>query len=558
MKSVLRMLSYSLTTTWVALFVSSCSAARITPSTGEVMSGVVNTTSGPVRGVVSESLNIFKGIPFARAPIGDLRWQPPQAVTPWRHVRDSVDFGPACIQPATRIPNLYSHDIGETSEDCLTLNIWTPEDAENAPVFVWIHGGALAKGSSKEPLYDGAALAQEGLVVVSINYRLGVLGYLAHPQLSAESPRGTSGNYGLLDQIEALRWVEKNVAAFGGDPGNVTVAGESAGALSVMYLMAAPEAHGLFTKAIAQSAYMVSMPELRSAQHGHYAGEAIGSYIEGTLKAEGLAGLRAMDPQALTDAAATAGFSPLGTVDGDVMPGQLVDIFDRQEQAPVSILTGFNSGEIRSLRVLSPQPPATRSAYRDLIEERYLDLADEYFSLYPDDDMQESIWANTRDALYGWTSERLVRSQNSIGESAYLYYFDHGYPTADRNGLHAFHASELPYLFGTMDRTPPRWPGIPDTEEEHAFSKAMMEYWASFAASGQPVSQMGPVWPLYSDSRGYMHFKDTPVTGVWLLPGMFTLHEQAVCRRRVKGDQQWNWNTGIISPVLEPASECVP
>ena len=221
-------------------------------SAGATVAGpVARPPAGAVQGVQVGEVTAFKGIPYAAPPTGENRWRAPRPVEPWDGLRDAFDFGPACIQPTPRVRHLYSNDLGATSEDCLTLNIWSPAGARAAPVFVWIHGGALTGGSSREPMYDGRRLAERGVIVVSINYRLGALGYLAHPALSAESDRGVSGNYGLQDQIAALRWVRDNIVAFGGDADNVTIAGESAGALSVMYLMASPEARGLFHKAVA-------------------------------------------------------------------------------------------------------------------------------------------------------------------------------------------------------------------------------------------------------------------------------------------------------------------
>jgi len=199
---------------------------------------VVRAPTGAVSGEAQGKINIFKGMPYALPPVGAARWKPPVAMPAWKEVKDAKAFGAACIQPKSRSGSIYANEPAVMSEDCLFLNVWAPQGAKKAPVFVWIHGGALTTGSSSEPMYDGLKLADRGVVVVSINYRLGVLGYLAHPQLSAESAEGISGNYGLLDQIEALRWVQKNIAAFGGDPANVTIAGESAGGLSVMYLMA--------------------------------------------------------------------------------------------------------------------------------------------------------------------------------------------------------------------------------------------------------------------------------------------------------------------------------
>src|SRR5690606_9189454 len=279
--------------------------------------------------------------------------------------------------PPSRPGSIYAaSETPPMSEDCLSLNVWAPADAKGAPVFVWIHGGSLVAGAGSEAMYDGARMAAQGLVVVTINYRLGVLGDLAHPQLSEESPDGVSGNCGLVDQVEALRWIRRNIAAFGGDPDRVTIAGESAGALSVMYLMAAPPARGLFHRAIAQSAYMISTPALRDTVHGTPSAEEAGLALSRALGVRGLPRLRAMDPQALTVQAAMSGFFPLGNVDGKVLPAQLVEVFDLGEQAPVPILAGFNEGEIRSLRFLLPPVPADGAAYEAELRARYGDLAD--------------------------------------------------------------------------------------------------------------------------------------------------------------------------------------
>jgi len=433
--------------------------------------------------------------------------------------------------------------------DRLAVNRW--------PSLREIRSGALTGGSSSETLYDGAALAERGLVVVSINYRLGALGYLAHPGLSAESAQGISGNYGLLDQIAALRWVRNNIAAFGGDASNVTIAGESAGALSVMYLASSPLARGLFAKAIAQSAYMISTPELRASPFGDVAAEAIGVWLADKLGAKDVPGLRAMDPAALTDAAARAGYVPFGTIDGRILPRQLVDVFDRGEQARVPLLAGFNSGEIRSLRFLAPPPPADAAAYAALIHDRYADLAGVFLKLYPPSDVAESVLMAPRDALYGWTAERLVRKQAALGASAFLYFFDHGYPAAEAAGLHAFHASELPYVFGTADRTPPSWPKVPSEPKEAQLSEAMTAYWAAFARDGTADAAGLPRWQPYGADRAYMHFADSPQPARNLLPGMYELNEQVMCRRRAKGGIPWNWNVGIVSPPIpDAASGC--
>jgi para-nitrobenzyl esterase len=446
------------------------------------------------------------------------------------------------------------------SEDCLFLNVWRPRDAHDAPVFVWIHGGALNTGAGSEPMYDGARMAAaQGMVVVSINYRLGVLGYLAHPELSAESRRHVSGNYGLLDQIAALKWIEANIAAFGGDPDNVTIAGESAGALSVMYLMASPQARGLFDRAIAESAYMISTPELRSQRYGDPPAEGMGAWLQAQLGLQNLAELRAMDAQTLTTSALAKGYAPWGTIDGEVLPEQLVEVFDRGEQAPVPLLVGFNAGEIRSLRfLLPPSPPSDPAVYEQAIRDRYGPLAETFLRLYPSSDLQESLLATPRDGLYGWTAERMVRRQARTGQPGFLYFFDHGYPAMEEANLHAFHAAEIPYVFGNQDRTPPRWPAIPDTRAEHRFSDAMMAYWANFARTGTPTAPNQPDWPAYGDQQSYMAFEDAPVVRERLMPGMFETHETVVCRRRVAGGVPWNWNFGVLSPPLPPETPACP
>lgn len=519
-------------------------------------SPVVKAPAGALEGKTVGKIREFKGIPFAQPPVGPLRWKAPQPLPAWPGVRKAQSFGAACIQPRPTAVHIYANPPAKISEDCLTLNIWAPEKAKDAPVIVWIHGGALATGYSHEGMYDGAKLAARGAIVVSINYRLGVLGYMAHPGLSAESPDGVSGNYGLLDQIAALEWVKANIGAFGGDAANVTIAGESAGALSVLYLMASPKARGLFHKAIAQSAYMISTPSLKDVRHGEPAAEATGEKVAAALGAADIAALRKVDPVALTDSAAKAGYFPWGTIDGKILPDQLVDVFDRGEQAPVPMIAGFNIGEIRSLRILAPPVPANAAAYETAIRERYRDLADAWLKLYPAKDLAETILATPRDALYGWTSERLAIKQTALGQPSYLYLFDHGYPAASEYGLHGFHAAEIPFIFGTASDTPPYWPNIPDTVAERKFASAMGDYWVSFAKTGKPEAEGQAAWRPYGKDAAFMAFADVPRPGARLMPGMYALHEAAMCRRRAAGNQPWNWNSGIVSPVLAKGANC--
>jgi len=513
---------------------------------------VVDAPAGVLRGEAVGGVDIYRGVPYAQAPVNNLRWRAPQPLPRWSGVREARRFGAACMQP----PSPY-YDHPAVSEDCLFLNVWAPAGARDAPVMVWIHGGSLVGGAGSDPLHDGTAFAEQGVMVVSINYRLGPLGWLAHPALSAGADGGVSGNYGLLDQIQALRWVRDNIAAFGGDPDNVTIAGESAGALGVMLLMAAPDARGLFHRAIAQSGYMITLPPLRDGAYADWPdAETIGASLVSRLGADNPDALRAMDAGAIIAGAAGTGYFPLATVDGRILPDQLVEVFDRGEQAPVPILAGYNEGEIRSLRFLLPPAPESAGAYAREIRARYGDLAEAFLSHYPAEDIDGSMLATTRDALYGWTAERLAAKQTEAGAPAFLYYFDHGYPAAETAGLRAFHASEIPFVFGTTDSTPAYWPPVPGTPPHQRLSRAMLGYWAAFIRDGAPRAEGEPAWRAYDDTRAYMAFEDEPGLRAGP-PNAYALNETVVCRRRARGDLAWHWNVGVIAPPLPPkASTC--
>ncbi|MBN8816226.1 MAG: carboxylesterase family protein [Sphingomonas sp.] len=526
-------------------------ASPVAASTGGPGAPILNASAGSVKGLRSGNANVFLGIPYAAPPIGERRWQPPAPLPRWRGVRAAQTMGVACMQPPMA-PGPYDRGRVPMSEDCLTLDVTAPASARNAPVMVWIHGGTLIWGSGHSAMYDGREFAKRGIVLVSINYRLGVLGYLAHPELSKESPDGVSGNYGLLDQIQALKWVRANIAAFGGNPRNVSIFGESAGALSVEYLLASPLARGLFAKAIVESGYLFTTPALRAKQGEEPTAEALGQWLGGKLNAPTIAALRAMDANKLVVAAGATGYAPYGTIDGKILTRQLVDTFDRGEQARVPLIAGFNSGEIRTLRFLLPPPPANAEAYTADIRARYGDLADAYLRLYPPRDFDRTLLAATRDTVFGWTAERLVRKQAAIGQRAFLYYFDHGYPAADAANLTGFHASEVPFVFGTLEDTPPNWPAIARTPGERRFSDAMLNYWTSFARTGAPTARGAPAWPPFAPTGTAMRFADVPTLWRDFMPGMYDLHEQATCRRRAAGTQSWNWRTGSTAPVLPP------
>lgn len=515
---------------------------------------VVCCHAGTIRGRRAGGVRRFLGIPYAEPPVGALRWMPPCRQSVLAGTFEAAAFGPACVQNAPQISRTYTLPAHIAfSEDCLTLNIWSPQDADNAPVIVWIHGGSLVIGASSEPMYDGESLARRGLVVVTINYRLGVFGWLAHPDLSAEQG-GTSGNYGLRDQICALEWVRDNIAAFGGDPDNVTLAGQSAGALSVVHVMATPAARGLFHKVIAQSPYLFSMPHLTRPVYGCASAEDLGRAFAAAMEADDLATLRSIDARDLMLGATRAGFRASGVVDGALIPDQLVAILDAGAQAPVPVLTGFNEGEIRSLRSLAPPVPESAEAYFREIRRLHGERAESFLALYPPADMEESIIAATRDALYLFGSRRLAEAQEVLGVPAFLYRWEHSYPAADEQGQQAFHGSEVPFVFGQLSRTGPSWPPIADTDEQRSMSDMIGELWTSFARSGQPRTRAGPAWPRFSEAQACLCLSQPPRVAYGLDSVSYRLMCEEFARRRAHG-LPWNWNVGLLQPCRQSEVE---
>lgn len=506
----------------------------------------ITESQGKLAGQVdAHGVRSFKGIPYAQPPVGKKRWTAPLAAKPWRGVRDARHFGASCYETSYSPQSLFYIHQPTLSEDCLFLNVWTPPHARKAPVIVWIHGGGFVRGGSWEPQYEGTHFAEHGVVFVSINYRLGPLGWLALPELSAESPHGVSGNYGLLDQIAALKWVKKNIAAFGGDPGNVTIDGESAGGVCMALLMVSPLARGLFQKVIGESLGIQSALELKQPNHGLPSAQAVGTTFAESLGAADLRSLRALDPKTVTE---HAGFQLAPNVDGWALPAQIVEIFDRQEQAMVPVLMGFNRNEIYPVLMgfLPRNLPDSRAVYESGIEKRYGDLAPEFLRLYPGSNIRSSMLAARRDAVFGWSAMRIVRDQAKAGIPSYLYFFDHAYPAAQARGLHAFHGSELPYTFGHVGKEtvlPPNWP-VPVGPKEHALSDAMIAYWTSFARTGIPKATGQPDWQPYAPRKSYMDFVETPVPSTHLMPGMFKIQEEIVHRARRAGDQPWLGGVG--------------
>lgn len=455
---------------------------------------------GRVRGVAMDGLAVYKGIPFAAPPVGALRWREPRPVVPWKGVRPADRFAPACPQP-----RLGWNNYPAESEDCLCLNVWTPAADAGAklPVMVWIHGGGFTLGWSGEPGYDGTALARKGVVYVSIAYRLGALGFLAHPGLSAESGRGASGNYGILDQIAALRWVRKNIAAFGGDPANVTVFGESAGAISVSVLCASPLAKGLFRRAISESGGAFAPADslkqgggMRSLQ----AAEAQGLAFAARMGAKTLADLRKLPAETLLKDSSSDMGNFWTVCDGYAIAGDPQALYRSGAFNDVDVLLGWNSNE----GALFVHRPSSRREYLDYLGRTFGPLAGEARAVYPasgPDAILQSMRDIFRDGVFAWPTYTWANLQSARGKArVYLYYFDQARPAANNRDRisGASHGDEIPYVFGHV--SPSACGG-----RSLALSRLMQDAWVSFARTGTPR----PDWPLYRKGQPTaMRFRD--------------------------------------------------
>jgi para-nitrobenzyl esterase len=372
-----------------------------------------------------------------------------------------------------------------TGEDCLTLNIWTAAKSasEKRPVMVWIHGGGYTRGTGATPTYDGESLASKGVVLVSINYRLGVFGFLAHPELTQESPHHVSGNCGLLDQIAALQWVQKNIAAFGGDPKRVTIFGESAGSSAVNFLMASPLAKGLFQRVIGESgANFGRKNPLADAERN-------GADFGKKINAPTLAALRSKSADELLKAG--GGFR--ACTDGRFLPEDVSAIWEHAKQSDVALIAGYNQDESRTLRPLAAG--ATMKSFLDQVQQRFGKFADEFLKLYPaatEEQAADAHYNSTRDEGMGWEMRTWVRMQGKTGKApAYLYYFTRTPPGPNSEKYRAYHAAEIAYAFGTLGSRRP-WEDV-----DRKLSDAMSSYWTNFAATGNPNAKGLPEWPRY-------------------------------------------------------------
>jgi para-nitrobenzyl esterase len=481
----------------------------------------VKTESGVVEGMATASpgVRVFRGIPFSVPPIGELRWRAPQPVKPWKGVRKANEFGPRCMQAPVFSDMIFRDQADKPmSEDCLYLNLWTPAKSaqDRLAVMVWFYGGGFQAGSSSEPRYDGENFATKGIIVVNVNYRLGVFGFLSLPALSKESGEHASGNYGLMDQIAGLRWVKKNIAAFGGDPDKVTIAGESAGSLSVSALMASPLARGLLRGAIGESGAFFGHPPAGSAMQPLTEAEKTGSKFAESVGAEDLATLRAKSAEELLSAAQkdrSLQFWPI--VDGYVLPKDVATIFAQGQQSHVPLLAGWNAQEASFAVVYAREKP-TAKTFPEQLRTRFNDRAKEILRLYPassDEEARESAIDLASDFFIVYGTWEWLEMQNKTGHAAvYGYVFERTPPVAPDmkvNGvspkeLGARHACEIEYVFGALKSQKNPW-----EPADFKISDAMAWYWANFTKTADPNGTGLAKWPHYDEGGQtpvMMHF----------------------------------------------------
>jgi para-nitrobenzyl esterase len=504
---------------------AACAAAvfsLVPPAGAQVREAEV--TGGRVAGAVVNGIASFKGIPFAAPPVGALRWKAPQPVKAWTGVKQATSFSESCVQDASAA-KLFGAPEG-MREDCLYLNVWTPAKSagEALPVMVWIYGGGFVLGQTSVPAYDGTKLAEKGVVLVSVAYRVGAFGFLAHPDLSRESGKG-SGNYGLQDQIAGLQWVKANIAKFGGDPGRVTIFGESAGGIAVSMLAVSPAAKGLFQRAISESGGSfgsakysneggVNVPPLKVA-------EATGAKFLEKLGVKDIKAAREIPAEKIQAAvgpglAATASFWPV--FDGDVLPGDQYELYEAKRFNDTPILVGTNSDE----GGLFAQPGMTSARFEKLVRDGFGPQADAILAAYPhatDADAVKSGKDIFRESTFAWHTWAWAMLQTERGKGrAFVYYFDHRTPRSP-NG--AGHGSEIGYVFKTLGGPEIGLPGPPPVPrpEDFKISDLMSSYWVNFAKNADPNGPGLPAWPAFSPSaQNAMFFDAQP--GARPLPNM--------------------------------------
>lgn len=467
----------------------------------------IQVDGGLLQGIVEHNLTVYKGIPFAAPPVGDLRWKAPQPLAKWDGVRRADTFAPGPIQGGT--------PPSGKSEDCLYLNVWTPAKSPNdkIPVLVWIYGGGFSAGSTSETVYSGEKLAGKGVILVSIAYRVGQLGFLAHPELSAESPNHVSGNYGLLDMIAGLQWIQKNIAKFGGDPDRVTIFGESAGGIAVSMLCASPLAKGLFHGAISQSGGSFGPPRVTTypGENQKYLKDAEQAGME-YVKVAGVSSLAELRkiPADKLPAGRGIGMSwPI--IDGYVIPDDQHNLYEAGRYNDVPVLVGYNSDEGASFtRTRIPEE------FIASVRERYGKFADDLLKAYPagTNSIPKTARDLARDAAFGWHTWSWARLQAKTGRSKVFYYYFDQHPDyskdSPRFGYGSPHGQEVAFVFQHLN---PSDPNASNTDQE--ISDAMSTYWTNFAKTGDPNGTGVPAWPTFSDATpAVMYFSQTPHIGV--------------------------------------------
>jgi para-nitrobenzyl esterase len=470
------------------------------------------TANGILEGVVSADgkVRTFKGIPYAAPPVGPLRWKPPQPVANWTGVREAVDYGARCMQGRI-YDDMIFNDAGP-SEDCLYLNLWMPAEPAPAklPVMVWIYGGGFVAGATSEPRQDGGNLSKKGVLVVSFNYRLGVFGFLAHPELTKESGHDASGNYGLMDQVAALEWVKKNIAAFGGDPDNVTIFGESAGSASVSALIASPLTRGLFQRAIGESGACFST---RHPWKSRSQAEDVGLKFAQTVSGgNSLEALRAKSAKEILDASLKPEFEHFTPdVDGYFLPTDCGPIYSEGKQNHVALLAGWNRDEGHFRGFFEEDQPNVAN-YKARAKARFGSDADAFLKFYPattDAEAKRAAQDFDGDDFIAYSTWKWIELQLKTGKSpVYRYEFDQTLPlpvdAAPATEPTAPHASEIEFVFEVLSSK-----NLPWRPEDRAVSDLMSTYWTNFAKTGDPNGPGLPRWPAYAAGDGYqvMHLK---------------------------------------------------
>jgi para-nitrobenzyl esterase len=486
--SILKVFSFPIIIAFIFTF-NNCSTKDIRHQV-KVNSGLLSGVAG-----IDSSITVFKGIPYAAPPVGELRWKPPQPPLQWKGVRLATEYCKSCIQTLTRRNLPWTEEYmpqNEAGEDCLFLNIWTPakHSDEKLPVLVYIPGGAFTGGSGEVKVYNGEGLAQKGVIVVTINYRVGVMGFMALPELGLESPDSSSGNYGLLDQIAALQWVKQNIHAFGGDPETVTICGQSAGAQSVYFLTASPLAKGLFQRAIAQS----SPWSVRRKTMSLSVAEKTGLHLLDTLGLKSLKELREIPAEELHQKvnALNIRFGPV--VDGWFLPDDVSSIYSKGEQNDVPLLTGLNADEGSSG---STYGKMTAEDFMKRITGEYGDLSVRFLERYPASTSTEAEVSQkqiARDAglanMYVWSHARAATSKTP----EFSYFFERVTPWPEFPQYGAFHSSEIPYVFRNQHLLNRPWEEI-----DHQLSELMSSYWVNFIRTGNPNGENLPEWPADAD-----------------------------------------------------------